>query len=239
MAKINQKEYEILKSLDDEWKWIARDGDAEGVFSEGKLWVYEYKPEKPSKLWTMEVDEEATMFPYSDLFQFIQWEDEEPYNIQELIKEYLDDEYGYFNMKLSREFEEFIEIEREETEVKKDKEWILERIENYIPLHDKTVGDVIEGILEIAKQLDEPEVLSEEWIERNTSPADDEGRLYVWKRDLQNAIVPKQEGLESKIEALIEDYKQGDSAYNSYYENVLIGGFIEDLKNLAEENDEN
>lgn len=39
----------------------------------------------------------------------------------------------------------------------------------------------------------ESEVLSQEWIEGNTSPVDDEGRLYIWKRDLENLIVPKQE----------------------------------------------
>lgn len=42
--------------------------------------------------------------------------------------------------------------------------------------------------------------------------------------------------LEEKIQALIEDYNREYSAYNSYSENVLIGGFIEDLKNLVEEN---
>ena len=36
------------------------------------------------------------------------------------------------------------------------------------------------------------EVLSQEWIEGNTSPVDDEGRLYIWKRDLENLIIPKQ-----------------------------------------------
>ena len=235
MSKINHEEYRTLKSLGDNWKWMARDSNSG---NDGRAYAYLEKPFKRDRVGIWSCGKGVHLLNVQS-FQFIQWEDEEPYSIQELIDEYFEDEYGYFNMKLSRELEEFIEIEREETEVKKDKEWILERIENYIPLHDKTVGDVIEGILEIAKQLDEPEVLSEEWIERNTSPADDEGRLYVWKRDLQNAIVPKQEGLESKIEALIEDYKQGDSAYNSYYENVLIGGFIEDLKNLVEENDEN
>lgn len=36
------------------------------------------------------------------------------------------------------------------------------------------------------------EFLTDKWIEDNTSPVDDEGRLYVWKRDLQNVIVPNQ-----------------------------------------------
>lgn len=37
------------------------------------------------------------------------------------------------------------------------------------------------------------EFLTEKWIEDNTRPVDDEGRLYVWKRDLQNLIAPKQD----------------------------------------------
>ena len=37
------------------------------------------------------------------------------------------------------------------------------------------------------------EVLSQDWINKFTSPVDDEGRLYVWKSDLQNLLVPKQE----------------------------------------------
>ena len=93
MAKINQEEYELLKELDDKWKWIARDED--------------------DKLRIHGVDTSKRLYRgltgnTSHLIQFIQWEDEEPYSIQELIDEYLDDEYGYFNMKLSREFEGFI-----------------------------------------------------------------------------------------------------------------------------------
>ena len=39
MPKINQEEYEVLKGLDDKWKWIARDRDT-------ILWAYEDKPRK-------------------------------------------------------------------------------------------------------------------------------------------------------------------------------------------------
>ena len=43
--------------------------------------------------------------------------------------------------------------------MKKDKEWLIKRVENYIPLNDKTVGRVVDNILDIIHQLDEPEVL--------------------------------------------------------------------------------
>ena len=102
MAKINREECKFLKSLDDKWKWIARDRDE-------ILWIYEDRPEKFKGTQTWDDLKDSCVYLENDLFQFIQWEDSEPYNIQELIDEYLDDEYGYFNMKLSREFEEFIE----------------------------------------------------------------------------------------------------------------------------------
>lgn len=87
MPKINQEEYEVLKNLDDRWKWIARDRDLSEFLFFDELWVYEYKPVKGSKIW-MEAEGEGEAFPYDDLFQFIQWGDEEPYNIRELIREY-------------------------------------------------------------------------------------------------------------------------------------------------------
>lgn len=49
-----------------------------------------------------------------------------------------------------------------------------------------------------------------------------------------NLLVPKQEELESKIKVLIESYKQEEDAYSNP-ENGWISGFIEDLKNLVEE----
>ena len=67
-------------------------------------------------------------------------------------------------------------------------------------------------------QLDESEVLSQEWIERNTSPVDDEGRLFVWKSDLQNLLVPKQElPVIPKFvaETIEEDKERGYDVYDS------------------------
>lgn len=103
MPKINQEEYEILKRLIEPLKefkqYIARDED-------GMLYAYRVKPRKSTnQKW---VDGYQKVGVQIDLFQFIQWSDSEPYTIKELIDGYLDDEYGYFNMKLSREFEEFI-----------------------------------------------------------------------------------------------------------------------------------
>lgn len=81
---INQQEYEKLKSLDDKWEWITRDSKDDNG---GNLFAY---LEKPFKLydvgeWDCGI---GILFIGTHLFQFIQWDDKEPWNIQELIEEY-------------------------------------------------------------------------------------------------------------------------------------------------------
>jgi len=86
MAKINKEEYEILKDLDDEWNWIARD-------KTGVLSCYMKKPKKYKiflKLWTDSIS--PLRYIDNSKFQFIQWEDEEPYSIAELIEELEEEE---------------------------------------------------------------------------------------------------------------------------------------------------
>ena len=166
MSKINREEYEVLKDLNDKWKWIARDSECIS------LNVFSVKPIKTHSRWDyIDVIYKHTGLTKeeSKMFQFIQWEDESPYNISELIEEYEDEEYGYFNMKLSREYEQFIE-ENEETEVKKNIEWFNNEVEkriNRIKTGEVSFlgGDLygegyIYGMREvqaIANQLDEPE----------------------------------------------------------------------------------
>ena len=41
MTKINQEEYEILKELDDKWKWIAKDDNYGGF-----IFCFREKPHK-------------------------------------------------------------------------------------------------------------------------------------------------------------------------------------------------
>ena len=214
MTKINQEEYEILKGLDDKWKWIAKDDNYGGF-----IFCFLEKPHKDIRKggWSPDTVQYKCLWGYELLFQFIQWEDEEPYNIQELIEEY---EYHNEPVKLAgalsitqakydKYLEEHIkelENENEEAEVKKDKDWLNNELEKVIKDvesddisfagkkdYDEGYIDGIRDVQSIVNQLDNQETLSEEWIERNTSPVDDEGRLYVWKRDLQNAIAPKQE----------------------------------------------
>ena len=85
MAKISKGEYELLKSLDDRWKWIARD---EGGNHSGNLFVYSGKPYKNynTKDWRGNFLEWFSID--NRLLQFVQWEDSKPYFIAELIEEY-------------------------------------------------------------------------------------------------------------------------------------------------------
>ena len=75
--KLTEDEKAILKVLlNEKYKWIARDKN-------GCLYVYASKPEKVITIWE---GSGLPMFPFDHLFQFIQWEDDEPYSIEELLE---------------------------------------------------------------------------------------------------------------------------------------------------------
>ena len=87
MAKINQEEYELLKSIGDNWKWITRDEDSNNSTFPNELWLYEYTPEKGMRSW-FDSGGAFKRFNYDNIFQFIRWEDIEPYSIDYLVLEY-------------------------------------------------------------------------------------------------------------------------------------------------------
>ena len=88
-------------------------------------------------------------------------------------------------------------------------------------------------VYDLIDELDEPEVLSHKWISDHIIFNEKEDAEYIYADKLQNLLVPKQEELETKIQELIESYKQEEDAYSNP-ENGWISGFIEDLKNLVE-----
>lgn len=85
--KLTEDEKVFLRNIDKKYKWITRDAC-------GELWVYQIKPvkQKYEEIWDyyVEIDgdelwcEHLSLFNH--LFQFIKWEDEEPYLIEELLK---------------------------------------------------------------------------------------------------------------------------------------------------------
>lgn len=80
---LSNDEYIVLKNIDSDYQYIARDKD-------GLLFLYDMKPTKYSKQWNSDNNETTDFNMYSNLFKFIKWEDDEPYLIQNLLNEYKD-----------------------------------------------------------------------------------------------------------------------------------------------------
>ena len=73
--KLTEDEKVILRNLPKEYKWIARD-------LSGMVYIFIERPEKGQAIW---YGCGQPMIPFYHLFQFIQWEDEEPYSIEDLL----------------------------------------------------------------------------------------------------------------------------------------------------------
>lgn len=76
--KITRNEKAILESLINDWKYIARD-------SFGELMIYTDEPEKCDYKFTSKKPYRNISF-FNHLFQFITFDDSEPYSIEELLK---------------------------------------------------------------------------------------------------------------------------------------------------------
>ena len=75
--KLTEDEKAILRNLPKEYKWIARD-------LSGMVYIFIERPEKGQAIW---YGCGQPMIPFYNLFQFIKWEDEEPYSIEDLLGE--------------------------------------------------------------------------------------------------------------------------------------------------------
>ena len=75
--QLNEDEKVILRSLPKDYKWIARD-------LSGMVYIFIKRPEKGQAIW---YGCRRPMIQFYHLFQFIEWEDEEPYLIEELLGE--------------------------------------------------------------------------------------------------------------------------------------------------------
>src|SRR5699024_3688802 len=128
------------------------------------------------------------------LLQFIQCEDKEPYNIQELIEEY--------ESSLNKATPWTINFESEETEVKN-----IEELKSWFEDDKLYVGEYVKHKID---QLDEPEVLSQEWLDENKSSWTKlkiDG-YYIPVEKLQNLLVPKQEEVDRAYKDGYEKGKQ-------------------------------
>lgn len=75
---LTEAERTILTNVDKAYQWIARDKN-------GSLFIYDEEPNKEYSYWKCDGDNfELAVFEH--LFEFIKWEDEEPYLISDLLK---------------------------------------------------------------------------------------------------------------------------------------------------------
>lgn len=75
---LTEDEKVILRNLPKKrYEWISRDEN-------GSIYLYKRKPNKGSYSWG--VWGGVSLFPFDHIFEFIKWEDDEPYSIEELLK---------------------------------------------------------------------------------------------------------------------------------------------------------
>ena len=81
---LTEAERIILENIDEYYKWICRDKD-------NSLVISRFRPSKVEHYnrWyaTPDRDSDVTRLPFNKLFRFIQWEDDEPYCIKDLLEE--------------------------------------------------------------------------------------------------------------------------------------------------------
>lgn len=78
---LSEDERVILRNLDKRWKYLARDLD-------GELYAFGQKPKKIEDYWgeSQGIHTRINILLCDSLFKFIKFEDNEPYNIEELLK---------------------------------------------------------------------------------------------------------------------------------------------------------
>ena len=79
--KLSDVERVILENVDEECKYIARDRS-------GMLYIYSEKPYKSDcDWWIVKAGVKGKCLDaFNQLFRVVKWEDENPYNIEELLK---------------------------------------------------------------------------------------------------------------------------------------------------------
>ena len=86
-VKLSKFEYEYLKvAKENEYNFIARDKN-------GTLVIYNIAPHKTDTLWCT-ASAKWDKVKFNNLFNFVKWEDEDPYNIDEILSncEVMEDE---------------------------------------------------------------------------------------------------------------------------------------------------
>lgn len=77
--QLTDDEKVILRNIKPDYKYIARDKD-------GDIYAYQIKPSKNNETW-VNGRFHINIRAFNHLFQFIKWEDEEPWKISDLLEE--------------------------------------------------------------------------------------------------------------------------------------------------------
>ena len=77
-VKLSKEEYEFLQTIKEDYNWIARD-------SNGNLCAYEYRPYKKGDFWNRSCAF-CTLNSCNHMFSFIQWTDNVPTLISDIIE---------------------------------------------------------------------------------------------------------------------------------------------------------
>lgn len=75
---ITENEKVILRNLPGKYEWIARD-------ESGVLYIYHDKPKKKEFTWVVESGSRCLDL-FDHLFKMVQWEDDEPWKVEDLLK---------------------------------------------------------------------------------------------------------------------------------------------------------
>ena len=113
--------------------------------------------------------------------------------------------------------------------MKKDIEWLREEINKVNPFIEHTLTWKIK-VLDLINQLDEPEVLSQEWIDENSYNVHllgtpDVETVAVPREKLQNLLVPKQEEITEEQAWEVIHGKYGDEVLQNNIDYVESQGY--------------
>ena len=131
-----------------------------------------------------------------------------------------------------------------ETDMKKDLEWLVQRIhseQEYLAQsfaegketdEESSFNDgkdkALSGVMRLINELDEPETLSQEWVEEHTWNNHYIGRPFVYVDDIQEVLVPKHEKV--KVPRFVADYIE------MYKEQYGLFTALLDVRNKNNEN---
>ena len=122
--KLTDDEVVILRNIPEEYKWLIR-------IRHCGLIVRNTKPERKEETW--EIVPSMDLYLFNHLFQFVTPEDEEPYNINELLK------------KRSRKMNQEEKIKELENKI--------EKLENKIKLLETTKKSHLDTIIKLEERL--------------------------------------------------------------------------------------